>query len=160
MLPRLRYLNFLKNLVLYNQMKNRKPSRVYDLTKSQVRDNLRRYQVCIADGADCQILFAVYDLRSGQYAPPTPSYSALVIARGLAEVVRGNPSSPVALYPGDFILYCVGRYNTTTGFVTGADSACIGSVRDIVELTTPDDLAAFLNSVDALLASNNVPKSS
>lgn len=115
----------------------------------------------IANGAERTFLFAIYDVRAQRYAPPTPAYNPYIIIRSIAQVIRQNSNAPLALYPDDFILYCVGSYNEVTGLVgrldhvslldtsppqVGPSALRLGSIRDLIMFIEPSEVLDFMRS--------------
>lgn len=58
--------------------------------------------------------YAVYDNKALVYAPPFFAANHAVATRMFGEAVR-DPQSYVSRHPGDYVMFCVGRYDDQKG---------------------------------------------
>lgn len=120
--------------------------------RDRVLAQARRYTVDIVGGAHTSMLFAFFDKKVMRYAPPVAAFSPFIILREAANLIANNPNSPLATNPGDFVLYCVGRYHEVTGQISDelvrADplKGQIGTLEDLIFHVAPPDVTEFLRA--------------
>lgn len=67
------------------------------------------------DMSDTRI-YAIYDVKSGMYGPAMTFVNDSTAVRSFQELLTsGDKQSLLAMYPADYILFCLGIYNQQTG---------------------------------------------
>lgn len=124
-----------------------------DIDADYLHRLMRHFSAPISGGSENVLLFALFDKTAQRFAPPTPAYNPYIVVRSVAQIISSTPSSPIALYPDDFVLHCIGSYNEVTGVISafsppfsGSNPTRIGSVRELITLITPADLIDFMRS--------------
>lgn len=62
-------------------------------------------------------LYAVFDYKSECFSNLIPSENAEVLKRQLQLQIKNQPTSVMAQYPNDFVLYKLGSWCPRTGFM-------------------------------------------
>lgn len=65
------------------------------------------------------ILCAIYDAKSETFSNIIPCKNFEVLKRQLKLQILNDPHSLMAQYPGDFSIYTLGSYSTTSGVLFG-----------------------------------------
>lgn len=86
-----------------------------------------------------QNIYSIYDRATMEYASPFFAPSDETAAR----CVRGafDPHSQLILYPGDYIIKCIGSFDSESGVVDGA-------IRDVKEIKALIPVALRKNCLD------------
>lgn len=59
-------------------------------------------------------LYSIKDEKVGVFMQPAPVPHLVEMTRGIAQVMR-DPNSKLSQYPGDYALYCIGKFDQDSG---------------------------------------------
>jgi len=77
-----------------------------------------------------QTLYAIKDIKSGQFGTPYPGTNEAVVIRQLTKEINENTRSSLYSWPEDFQLFKVGEFDTEMGTI----EACVEFIRNLGEL--------------------------
>lgn len=62
-------------------------------------------------------IYSIYDAKAGYYAPPFVAINEQDAMRQIAMALMASPTIPPAMYPEDFYLYQIAKWQEVTGDV-------------------------------------------
>lgn len=64
-------------------------------------------------------IYSIYDVKAGMYGPAMSFVNDATAIRAFQEMIcSGDNNSLLALYPADYILFCIGTYDQSAGLLT------------------------------------------
>lgn len=83
-------------------------------------------------------IYAIYDSKATQYAPPFFVNNDEVAKRTLCHTFANVGCCPLTEYPGDFSLFCIGEFDEDTGDIAGLGcKENLGTVLEIISCMMP-----------------------
>lgn len=85
-----------------------------------------------------ELMYAIYDKKSEVYGKPFCAINDIVMARDLQAQLSRNPQTQLATYASDFIVVCVGQFESRTGEITTQAMREVTEVKSVVEAIEKD----------------------